>query len=302
MHLSVSETRRSVATRPKVSTSTPPPYVRTGTPGPVTVWRVAGFLRQGPYRFLLTQRWAGLLAVAVLLAAGCVAMGLWQVDRLGERHERNDLLERTVDAQPVAVADVLRVGHGPAETDQFTRVRASGRYDVHEQLLVRTRLLEGQVGFHVLTPLVTDAGPALLVNRGWVPRGATPTAVPDVPAPPTGHVTVVGRVRPSEPASGTGEPPPGQVTRIDVPAIAGTLPYDAFGGYVELVVERPTPVTAPRLLPEPEPTEGPHLAYAFQWFLFAGLALGGYVVLARREAADRESASREPATARVAGV
>ncbi|MGH8893638.1 MAG: SURF1 family cytochrome oxidase biogenesis protein [Actinomycetes bacterium] len=263
---------------------------------------MAGFLRQGPYRFLLTQRWAGLLAVAVVVATGCVAMGAWQVDRLSQRHARNDLLERTLDTRPVAVADVLRVGRGPAAADQFTRIRATGGYDVDDQLLVRTRLLEGQVGFHVLTPLVTDAGPALLVNRGWVPRGATPTAVPKVPAPPRGRVTVVGRVRPSEPASTTGEPPPGQVTRIDVPAIAGTLPYDVFGGYVELVAERPSPGTAPRLLPAPEPTEGPHLAYAFQWFLFAGLALGGYVVLARREAADREAARREPAPARVAGV
>ena len=47
------------------------------------------------------------------------------------------------------------------------------------------------------------------------------------------------------------------------------------------------PGRAPQRLPPPEPSEGPHLAYAFQWFLFAALAPVGYVLLARREAEDR---------------
>lgn len=248
---------------------------------------MSGRAQQESYRFLLSSRWAGLLAAALVVAAACVALGWWQVDRLGQRHERNRLLERNLTTTPAPVADLLTVGRGPSEQDEYARVRATGRYDVGGQLLVRTRPFQGEVGYNVLTPLVTSTGPALLVNRGWVPRGPTPTTAPKPPPPPPGVVTVTGRVRPSEPASTTGEPPPGQVTRIDVPSIARSLGYDVFGGYVELVGERPRPTRAPELLPAPEPSEGPHLAYAFQWFLFAGLALGGYVVLARREAADR---------------
>ena len=139
----------------------------------------------------------------------------------------------------------------------------------------------------MLTPLVTGAGPALLVNRGWVPGGPDAATAPEPPAPPAGEVAVTGRLRPSEPPSTTGEPPPGQVTRIDVPAIARSLRLQAYGGYVDLVRERPAPGRAPERLPPPEPSEGPHLAYAFQWFLFAALAPVGYVLLARREAQDR---------------
>jgi cytochrome oxidase assembly protein ShyY1 len=62
-----------------------------------------------------------------------------------------------------------------------------------------------------------------------------------------------------------------------------------YGGYGEVTTERPEPRTTPIRLPPPEPSEGPHLAYAVQWFLFAGLALSGYVVLARREEADRRA-------------
>ena len=260
--------------------STAPPYVGAGVP--------SGY-RQMVYPFLVTRRWLGLLVVAVLVATGCVLMGVWQVARLADRHERNDLLDRNLTIAPKPVEQVLAVGQDPAEDAQFLRVRARGTFDLDRQLVVRTRPYEGQVGFYVLTPLLTPAGTALLVNRGWVPPGPDAAVLPDVPRPPSGTVTVTARVRRSEPASTTGTPPPGQVTRIDVPGIAATLPYEVYGGYGDLVALRPDPADAPALLPAPEPSEGPHLAYAFQWFLFAGLALGGYVVLARREAADRRA-------------
>lgn len=257
--------------------------------------------RRTVYRFLLSRRWLGLLLTAVLVAAACVALGRWQLDRLGQRHERNDLLSRNLDRAPVDPDVLLVVGRGPREGDEYTRVRATGRYDVEHQLLVRTRILDGQVGYDVLTPLVTETGPALLVNRGWVPRGATSSDLPAVPDAPSGTVTVTARLRASEPASTTGTPPPGQVTRIDVSGIAKTLVYDVYGGYGELTAERPAPVDAPQLLPAPEPSEGAHLAYAFQWFLFAVLALGGFVLLTRREAEDREAADEVREAVRVTG-
>jgi cytochrome oxidase assembly protein ShyY1 len=253
-----------------------------------------------PYRFLLSRRWAGLLAVALLVALACVLLGRWQLDRLGQRHERNDLLRSNLTSAAVAPGELLAVGREPAEDDQFARVRATGRYDERRRLLVRTRPFEGQVGYYVLSPFVTDAGPALLLVRGWVPDGPTAESLPDVPLPPSGEVTVTARVRHSEPPSTTGTPPEGQVTRIDVPAIAKTLPYPVYGGYGEVTSERPQPRARPERLPAPEPSEGPHLAYAFQWFLFALLALGGYVLLARREEADlRAGATRDQPVTRV---
>lgn len=251
------------------------------------------------YRFLLTRRWLGLLLAAVTVAAGCVALGKWQLARLEERHQRNELLARNLTRAPRPPGELLSVGRDPAGKEQYARVRATGRYDPTRQLLVRIRPFEGEVGYDVLTPFVTDEGPALLVNRGWVPAGATSTELPAVPAPPRGAVTVVARVRPSEPASTTGTPPPGQVTRIDVAGIAATMPYDVYGGYGELVRERPAPAAAPQPRPAPEPSEGPHLAYAFQWFLFALLALGGFVVLARRESEEGAPPDRVPEPTKV---
>ncbi len=249
------------------------------------------------YRFLLSRRWLGLLLAAIVVAAACVALGRWQLDRLAQRHDRNDLLSRNLDRRPLDPAELLAVGRGPRAGDVWTRVRATGQYDEDHQLLVRLRTLDGTVGYDVLTPLVTEKGPALLVDRGWLPRNedATVSDLPTVPEPPAGTVTVTARVRPSEPRSTTGRPPAGQVSRIDVSEIATTLPYPVYGGYGELTSERPAPAEAPQPRPAPEPSEGPHLAYAFQWFLFAALALGGFVLLSRREAADREAAAQTSA-------
>jgi cytochrome oxidase assembly protein ShyY1 len=91
------------------------------------------------------------------------------------------------------------------------------------------------------------------------------------------------------------------VTRVNVRQISRSLPYEVYGGFLELTRQQPPAGRSPELLPPPEPSEGPHLLYAVQWFLFGGLALGGYVVLARREAADRRAATARAVPAVTAG-
>lgn len=241
------------------------------------------------YRFLLTRRWLGLLAAAVLVAASCLLLGRWQLHRYESKHERNAQISANMAAPPALPGRVLRVDHGPAGKDLWRRVRTLGRYDPDHTLLVRNRPYDGEVGFHVLVPFHTAAGPALLVDRGWIPAGENATVVPEVPRVPPGEVAVTVRLRASELPSTTGTPPRGQVTRIDVSEIRADLPYPTYGGYGELTREQPRPRNAPALLPLPDLNTGPHLAYAVQWVLFALMALGGYVVLARREAADRRA-------------
>jgi cytochrome oxidase assembly protein ShyY1 len=148
------------------------------------------------YRFLLSRRWLGLLAAALAAATACVLLGMWQLDRLQGRHARNDLLRGNLSIAPAPVNRLLGVDRPPAEADQWRRVQARGRYDTQRELLVRNRTLEGAVGYHVLTPLVTDDGPALLVDRGWVPAGESASDVPDVPPAPEGEVVLTARIRP----------------------------------------------------------------------------------------------------------
>jgi cytochrome oxidase assembly protein ShyY1 len=251
------------------------------------------------YRFLFSRHWLGILGAVVLFAAACGLLSDWQLHRLASRHGANHLISANLHARATPVGAALAVGRDPAKDRQWHPVRATGHWDVSHQLLARLRPYNGDVGFFVVTPLITDNGPAVLVNRGWVPAGAGGASVPRIPAPPGGTVTITGRLRPSEPRATGAAPPQGQITRIDVPGIAKTLPYEVYGGFLELTRQTPKPAKAPHVIPPPEPSEGPHLLYAVQWVLFGLLAFAGYVVLARREAADRRAARHEPAAATV---
>lgn len=249
------------------------------------------------YRFLISRHWLGILGGVVLFAAACGLLADWQLHRLAGRHAANHLISANLHAPTTPAGVALAVGRDPAQAREWTPVRASGHWDVAHQLLVRLRPYHGDVGFYVVTPLVTDSGSAVLVNRGWVPAGEGGTSVPRVPAPPDGTVSVTGRLRPTEPPATGAAPPRGQITRIDVPGIAKTLPYGVYGGFLELTAQIPKPAKAPHVVPPPEPSEGPHLLYAVQWVLFALMGFGGFVVLARREAADRRAGHDEPVAA-----
>jgi cytochrome oxidase assembly protein ShyY1 len=87
---------------------------------------------------------------------------------------------------------------------------------------------------------------------------------------------------------------PGQVTALDTQAIGDLLGVPVYEQYVELIDQDPPAGDVPRPLPAPEVSDGPHLAYAVQWFAFGVIAVGGWVALLRREHKD-ERADEEAA-------
>jgi len=249
------------------------------------------------YRFLLSRRWLGFAALAVVLAAVMVGLGNWQLDRYHQKVAINDRIDAAARAAPVPATDVLRPGDAPAKAQRYTRVSASGRYDPAHEILVSGRTVDGRVGFEVLTPLVLPGGAALVVDRGWVAAGAGASDVPAVPAAPGGDVTVLGAVRLPERALGRVETLGGrlQVRRISPAQLAGALPYPVLGGYVTTTQDGLTPIAV-----EYEGTLQ-NGGYALQWWAFAALTLVGYGYLARRHAhesvAQPDDARPSPAPA-----
>jgi cytochrome oxidase assembly protein ShyY1 len=240
------------------------------------------------FRLLATRRWLVRVLAGIVLVVAFVRLGIWQLDRNEERAARNAVIETNSRHDPVPVDELLEPGV-PVDPDVvWTQVRATGTYDADEQLIIRLRPLDGRPGVHVLTPLITERGNALLVDRGFVPQDGSASGTPNVPEPPPGEVEVIGRVRASEEGRGTGgDPASGAVRYIDVDEIAATLDYPVFGAWVEVINELPPPVMAPVRVPEPTLDAGPHLSYAVQWFLFACIGIGGLVVLARAESRFR---------------
>jgi cytochrome oxidase assembly protein ShyY1 len=256
------------------------------------------------YRFLLTPRWLALHVVVLLVIPAFVLLGRWQFGRFEERSANSAQVTANLEAAPVPLERLAAAGQQVRESDRFRTVTVSGTYDPSHALVVRRRPQEGRAGYYVLTPLVTGAGTAVIVNRGWVKAGATAETPPDVPPPPTGQVTVTGRLRPSETEESTGIRdlpglPPGQVLLINAGQIGKTWPYTLVGGYVELTGQQPAATPAPEPVPEPDVGAGGglNLAYGVQWWLFIGIAVGGWILLIRREVAERRAkAQAEDAT------
>jgi cytochrome oxidase assembly protein ShyY1 len=244
------------------------------------------------YRFLATPRWLGLAALMAAIAAGMVALGLWQLDRYRERTAINERIAASAAAAPTQLGAVLpraQVGGGPApQADAaWTRVTATGEYDAANEILARGRTVGGRVGFEVLTPLRLADGSAVLVDRGWVPPAPGGATVrPDVPPAPPGPVTVVGRVHLSE-SRATGVEHLGgmrQVRGIATGQIGRELPYPIYGAY--LLLDEQTPPADDRFSSIPVPMERAwqNAGYVVQWWLFAAFVLFGFGWLAHREA------------------
>lgn len=243
------------------------------------------------------RRWASVMGVAVLVAVGCATAGVWQWHRHLARSAAAALVEANYDADPVPVADLLGAAGQLPAGDVWRPVLVVGHYRPGASVLLRNRPVDGQPAFHVLETLVVDdgalTGSVLVVDRGWVPTGDDPAQPAAVPQTPPGTVDVVVRLRPQEPDSSRGAPP-GQVQAIAVDQVlaasgaTGRAPDVLAYGVV--ASEDGAPVRDLGAVPRPDTDLGPHLSYAFQWWVFAVGALVGGVLLGVRDARSLDGA------------
>ena len=63
--------------------------------------------------------------------------------------------------------------------------------------------------------------------------------------------------------------------------------------YVELESSTPADAGGPTPIPLPDLDDGPHLSYAFQWFIFATLAVIGWVVVVRKSGRDHKQSAHD---------
>src|SRR5205823_7813633 len=236
----------------------------------------------------------------VVLAAVMVGLGDWQLHRYHERATVNDRIDAGATAAPVPLTDVVPapatgLGPHPPASAEWTRVTVTGGYDQAHEILARDRVVNGAVGFEVLTPLVLADGGAVIVDRGWLappPGGAL--AAPDVPPAPAGPVTVVGRVRLPESRAGApvdfdGRP---SVRRIAPARLAVAVPHPLVDAYVTLDSQTPAADRRFEAIPADHELAWQNAGYGVQGWASDALTLVGFVFLARREARVRSEPAR----------
>ena len=257
-----------------------------------------------PYATLLKPRWIAGHLVALALVVLFVNLGFWQLRRGGEREQFNALLTVRLEASP-APFETLKNRYSltaPAEEGDsvaYRRAALSGRFDPEHEVLLRSRALDGNPGYHVLTPLVMEEDRALLVDRGWVPYALDKPPVAEA-APPKGTVEVtgilfprqipVGGLSPRDPAEGRLE----TVAWVDTTRLEKQMPYTLEPLYFELTTQTPAQTGALPVPPPPPDLEpGPHLSYALQWFSFALIGVVGYVFLMRQVVREGTASARK---------
>ena len=231
-----------------------------------------------PRRFA-PPAWAVLLT-AVALAA-FVSLGTWQLGRA--REKRGLVAEFAAGGRDTVEANGLDLGGLP----RYQRVRLLGAYDPSRQVLLDNMpSAAGRPGYRVLTPLRRADGRGwVMVDRGWVPLGASREALPDV-AVGAGEREVSGvldvlpepglRLGPAAAPGATGWP------RLLLFPTGADL-ESALGHALEprIVLLDPDLPDGYERSWRPSLGFGPerHLGYALQWFAFAAVAIVLFIAL-----------------------
>ena len=230
-------------------------------------------------------------AAAALAIAGFSWLGLWQLDRAGEKERREGMFaERTGDA-PIRLGERLSSMPPEIEVDwwRYRRVEVAGEALGARQYLLDNRTRNGVAGYHVHVPvLVAGLDRLLLVNRGWVETGPRRERRPDVSLGAS-EMAVSGIVEfPRRTLllgdDGYAEPSwPKVVQRIDLDRTARDLDRRVLPFVVLMDAEHPRGFVrewTPYLGLGPER----HRAYALQWFSLAAAVAIVWIVLTARGA------------------
>lgn len=228
--------------------------------------------------------------VALALVIGCLWASQWQFHRGEDRKARNATIEKHITIPEVELSTLT----ANVSESEWRLVRTDGTFDPDNQILLRNRYFEGKYGYAVLTRFTTNFGDSIWVDRGWVAAGASATVAPKTPEVPEGKVSISGRIRldTSLPSGSffalpvNGEE--GLISKLNAQSGLNTENY-----YLDLI-SGSDPLLTPAAPSEiPSLSDGPHLAYAVQWILFAGLVIYGRYLIRKNDLVSGEVLSSE---------
>lgn len=192
--------------------------------------------------------------VVALAVAAMIALGVWQLDRLKEKEAA---LSRF--AANMALPATAYPQTDPTDAAYLFRRLSANCLRVVDWQVTGGRLPDDRPGWRHIASCATGAeGPGLIVDMGVT---ADPVAKPDWRGGPVQGIA-------------TWEP-------VSASALGQWL-GDAAPPRLMIVAEKPAPGLAPSPRPDPASVPNNHLAYAVQWFLFAGIAVIIYALVLRR--------------------
>jgi surfeit locus 1 family protein len=225
------------------------------------------------------------LALAVLgslLIVLFAGLGTWQVQRLSWKLALIERVNARVAAPPQAAPSVARWSEVTRANDEYRRVSLAG-YFLHDYSTPVQAVSELGAGYWLLTPLCTQDGSIVLVNRGFIAASENrPGRYPARRAPaqacqpgPGARHAVLGLLRLPEPGGGflrQNDPVNNRWFSRDVAGIAAARGLDQVAPYFVDAARGQEQAGAPE-----RPVGGltvisfqnNHLVYALTWFALA---------------------------------
>ena len=215
------------------------------------------------------------LAAAVLIAL-TLSLGNWQLQRAADKRT----LQERVDAGERASAVTIGSGILAKDLVLYRRVEAWGVFDPRYEILLDNRIYNGVAGYHVLTPLKVEGGNRyVLVNRGWIPVGASRAALPQIKTL-AAKVKIVGVALDTETRyfELPGAAPQGRLWQ--------NLNFERYSTYSGLSLQpfllqqiNDTADGLVRFWPRLDTGVATHISYAMQWYGLAATLLVLWLVL-----------------------
>jgi len=251
----------------------------------------------GGVRFLLRPGWIALVVVVIGFAvAAFTLLAPWQFGREADRDAQQRAIDASYATPPVPFEELVAPGAGVDAASEWRQVTVTGTYLTEADAVVRLRVVDGKPAVDVLTPLRTESGRVLLVDRGTV-TAKSGADVPAYPAPPAGPVTVTGRLRTDEPdPQGRATPGPDgrlQLYAADTAAVARASGLPVEPGRLQLSADQPGVLTPVLVAPESGGAPFTNLSYALQWITFGLIALFALVYFVRLELLQRGGKRRQ---------
>lgn len=236
-----------------------------------------------------------LLSIALV---GCVfaliALGVWQIERRSWKLALIDQVEARIHAPPGPMPSSSSWPTINAADDAYRHVRVTGLL-LHERETLVKAVTDRGSGFWVVTPLQTEAGPIVLVNRGFVPPERRDPATRREGQTP-GTVTVTGLLRITEPKGGflrNNDPEANRWYSRDVAAIAAAHGlHHAAPFFIDADADTSRglyPIGGLTVVRFPNN----HLIYALTWFAMAFMLAGALLLVARDKWSFRGSGHQE---------
>lgn len=164
--------------------------------------------------------------IAIILCLVCFRLSYWQWKRHLEKENLVNVFSARIKEEPKILS---------RNTLPFSRVLVEGEYDFEHEVVVRNRRLNGVAGIFLITPLKTNDGLNVLVNRGFVPLIADRTQFRDKK-----QVSFLGLVKESQGSSWFSLAHGVTWEKVDVEGIQKSLPYKVLPVFIERLDDTPT--------------------------------------------------------------